>query len=235
MLALVNEEIGSGCVDMLASYGFEPVIMPRSTMLSYPLSTHPDMNIFIGFGCLFCHESYYKENNILLDKICKLSALELCITDERMTPEYPRDVLFNCLLLGDLLFCNEKHISSKILDRASLSGIRAVHVPQGYTKCSVCPISDRAIITADKPIHDAARSHGLDSLLISSGHIDLDGYDYGFIGGASGMSGNYVFFCGDLEAHPDGDRIADFIRKHKKEPVSLTDAKLRDVGSILFI
>ena len=63
----------------------------------------------------------------------------------------------------------------------------------------------------------------------------LDGYDTGFIGGASGADDDAVYFCGDVSHHPDADAIKAFCQKHGKECVSLSDEELTDVGTLFFI
>ena len=96
-------------------------------------------------------------------------------------------------------------------------------------------VSDNALITADKSIYSISQNNGLDALLISEGHVDLNGYGYGFIGGASGAVDSYVLFCGDLSNHPDGERIAEFCQKHGKAPVSLSDEPLYDYGTVMLL
>ena len=77
--------------------------------------------------------------------------------------------------------------------------------------------------------------YGIDVLLISPGYIDLPGLDYGFIGGASGLIGkNKLFFTGRLNAHPDYNRIVDFLQKNKSKPIFSNREQPIDLGSILF-
>ena len=90
-------------------------------------------------------------------------------------------------------------------------------------------------ITADRGIHRAAREAGINSLLIGAGNVSLDPYEYGFIGGATGTFKNKVFFCGDLEEHPDKQKIVEFISACGKECVFLPFERLTDTGSILFV
>jgi hypothetical protein len=98
-------------------------------------------------------------------------------------------------------------------------------------------VSENAVITADKNIARTAEAAGADALLISTApeKIRLDGYDYGFIGGASGMLEDTVYFTGDISSHPDAERIAEFCKAHKKKKmISLSKETLCDVGGIFF-
>ena len=93
-----------------------------------------------------------------------------------------------------------------------------LEVQQGYTKCSICVVSENAIITSDIGIHCKAKESGIDSLLISPGYIDLPGYKYGFIGGASfKISDNVIAFTGSLDSHPDKDNIEHFLCKYDEK------------------
>lgn len=235
MWVISDERIDKASADALAALGFEPILMPAAKYLQTGVASHPDMLIFAGLGRLFCHEKYYRENRELIGRIALVSHLDISVSDEPTGEKYPLDVLFNACLVGDRLICNERTVSRLILGAAEDSGVEIINVPQGYTKCSVCAVSDDAIITADRAIAKICAAHGIDALTVSEGHVSLPPYSHGFIGGASGIYGDTVYFCGSLDTHPDGDRIAEFCRKHKKTAVSLRDGELYDVGTMFFI
>ena len=112
-----------------------------------------------------------------------------------------------------------------------------IFVRQGYCACAAAACADGALITSDSGIASAASRAGIPCLIIRKGHISLPGYggwDEGFIGGASGLFGDRLFFSGDPLSHPDGEAIYDFCREHKTKPVPLTGGKLFDGGGILF-
>ena len=72
--------------------------------------------------------------------------------------------------------------------------------------------------------------------MIPSGDISLPGLDYGFIGGTCGLiSKNQMAFFGNLENHPYGNHIKNFLLKYDVEPIYLSNGKLIDRGSILTI
>lgn len=66
--------------------------------------------------------------------------------------------------------------------------IEIVNINQGYARCSTLILNNRTAVTADISVKNALEKDGAKVLLISSGDIKLEGYDYGFIGGASGKS-----------------------------------------------
>ena len=141
----------------------------------------------------------------------------------------------NVLFCGKRAVLRQKSVSKQALEYCAEQGYSIINVNQGYVRCTACPLSDDAVITADPSIKNALSPLGIDVLSISYGGVRLDGYDYGFIGGACGVTEDCVFFAGDVTTHPDADRIVEFCRKHKKEVVSLFDGELLDVGSIFFI
>ena len=103
---------------------------------------------------------------------------------------------------------------------------------QGYAKCCACVVNEGAMITSDTGIAKAAARHGVDVLRIRPGYIELEGFDTGFIGGASfKISPERLAFTGRLDAHPDVARIESFLRERGVEPVYLTDSPAFDIGS----
>ncbi len=235
MYALIDCRASEASLSALKKHGFTPIIMPPAVYLSDGVASHVDMLIFIGFGRLFCHSSYYESNKMLIDRIVMLSKLDLTLSDEKTGAKYPHDVLFNACLLGSNLICNEKTVSSLILEAAKASNCEVINVSQGYTKCSLCPVGENSLITSDIAIAKSCNKHGIDVLLIQEGHVSLPPYEYGFIGGASGLCGTNIYFCGSLDTHPDGERIKKFCTEKGFEAVSLSDGALFDVGTIFFI
>ena len=235
MLVLTDCRIGENCLDSLKNHGFEVILMPPAENLQSGVASHTDMLIFVGFGKLFSHRDYYKSHSELISLIAEKTGNEPILSDEEWSPLYPHDVLFNACVVGNNLICNEKTVSRHILESAKQNGYKIINVSQGYTKCSICAVSDNAIITADKSISAACEGAGMDVLSVTAGHISLPPYSYGFIGGASGTCGDKVYFCGSLDTHPDGDKIKEFCKKHGKIAISLGNGKLEDVGSLLFV
>ena len=233
--AIVNCKFPDEAVKLLNDYGFDTVSMPEAEYLAEPMSTHPDMLIFIGFGSIVCHEYYYKCNKSLIDSIAHNSSLELIVSCDEISSSYPLDARFNACVVGNSLLCNTKNVSKHILGAATKHGANIIHVNQGYAKCSTLVVDDESIITSDIGIHNAVQGSSINSLLISVGNVALDPYEYGFIGGASGTSHDTIYFCGNLDLHPDYKKIISFISERGKKCVFLPFKKLTDMGSILFI
>ena len=145
---------------------------------------------------------------------------------------YPNDCGLNICLFGDTVIYNKQTACKAIINH--LDDKIHIQCNQGYSKCLVCPVDDNSIITSDKGIAKSAKSHGLNVLEIAQGHIDLPGFQYGFIGGSAfKKSKDKLVFTGTLDQHPDKPRILDFINKRGVEAVYLTDRNIFDIGSIL--
>lgn len=156
------------------------------------------------------------------------------IKDTSPKEKYPDDIKFNACVCGKYLFGKEKNLSAVLLNEAKKQILTVVDIPQGYAKCSVCVVSEKAIITDDKSIDEACRRIGVDTLFISKGDIYLSDTHYGFIGGCSGkLSQNTVAFTGALSTHREGDRIKAFLAKYNMVALELTGGRLIDIGGIL--
>ena len=94
-------------------------------------------------------------------------------------------------------------------------------------------IDGRNIITADKGIIDALSSKSVDVLKIETGYVLLDGFEYGFIGGATGRAGEYMMFNGDLSVHPDSEAVRQFVNERGIEVFEVKGKPLYDIGTII--
>ena len=99
---------------------------------------------------------------------------------------------------------------------------------QGYTKCSICVVDENSIITADNKIAAIVSATGMDVLHVSEKITALDGFEHGFIGGASfKISRNKMAFTGVIA------RIERFLNERDIAPVYLTNAPMFDIGSAI--
>ena len=218
----------------LCNMGFSLIQMPPFPALQKPVSAHPDMLLFIADKKVFCHADYQKIANEEFEEIAD-TGYEIITTNENIGAEYPHDVLFNALSLSKHIYGKLENLSELIKEDAEERSIALHSAKQGYAKCSVAKVGERAAITSDTSLYKAMTADGYDVLLISSGGIGIDEYDTGFIGGCSGCDGERVYFSGNISLHPDGAAIKSFCTKHGMCAVSLSDEPLFDVGSLFFI
>ena len=213
----------------LLNYADKIIKLPPNPALDSPVASHPDMLIWSFKRKIVTYEDYLgiAQNELL--ELCSLG-YELVTEEARPNAAYPHDVRLNCAVVGNHALANLKYTSERIKN----SSLELLHTNQGYTKCATVVVNDNAIITSDPSVFNAAVHANIDALKISEGHVRLDGYDTGFIGGATGVTDKEVLFTGALSSHPDAERIEDFCIRHGKRAVSLSTAPLYDYGTVFF-
>ena len=215
----------------LISMGYNIVYMPKNKCFDEAICAHPDIFMTEICGTWFI-DNAVKEMFTFLDS---------AIFCEREVPDnekmkYPFDCAFNCVQVGNHLICNQKITHKNIIEFAIENQMNIINTKQGYSKCSICKVSENAIITEDKQICDLAVKNGINVLHIKKGYVKLYGYDYGFVGGCSGLiENNLLAFNGDVRNHPDADAIIDFCHASNVEVVCLNDDLLYDIGTIIRI
>lgn len=198
--------------------------------LSDEISAHADINC-INIG----------DNKILADTDVagelkgKIQGIELLPAGNVASP-YPNDIVLNAFYDGERIFCNSKHISPLLKDFAESNNINLIHTNQGYAKCSICAVSDMAVITEDEALAYLLKIYQYDVLLIKKGYVALSDKHYGFIGGASALiAPDQLYMSGDIGAHPDYELIKDFAAKYNVSLVYNKNRPLTDFGGIINI
>ena len=154
------------------------------------------------------------------------------IIQNEVNYKYPDYLAYNGIFLDRYFIHNLKYTSPILVNKAKIMGLELINVNQGYTKCSCVVVDGRSIITADEGIAKTLEAYDIDVLKIRTGHVKLDGFDYGFIGGASGRVENCIVFNGDLSTHPDHESIREFILRRGLEIVDFNGLELYDIGTI---
>nr|WP_143290250.1 MULTISPECIES: hypothetical protein [Caloramator] len=158
----------------------------------------------------------------------------LILGKDKIEGIYPKDVLYNVARLKDVAILNIRYTDEVLLDELIKRNIKLIDVKQGYAKCSVCIVSEDAIITSDRGIYKKALQNSINSLLIKPGYIDLFELNYGFIGGCTGfISNDTIAFYGEVESHPEGTEIKNFLNKFEKKHQNLSKGKLIDYGTLI--
>ncbi len=206
---LCNPEFDFVTRKILNEYNIECIDIPRCTRLPFPVKAHSDMLFFkLSNGSLLTEKSYYRENSEFfchLEKLVKIKTSAITLAQN-----YPNDIAFDAFRVENTVFCLEKHTAPEILADSD----KVVNVKQGYAKCSSLLIGS-SVITADKCMYTAVTANGFDCLLISPEGITLDGYNCGFIGGASAVieQEKTVIFFGNISLHPSYDLISSFCKE----------------------
>jgi hypothetical protein len=196
----------------------------------YPgVKNHPDLHIHIIDNRLFIS----KDIAPIIHSILDANNVPYEIISEVLGDHYPATAHLNALSFPEY-FIHPKSITATALATYVASTPKNwVDLKQGYMRCSALPVGSHGLITSDIGIQQACKPYTIEVLSISSGHIQLDGQPYGFIGGTAGQIGNTVYFNGSLDAHPDCNRIRGFIVKNDLTIVDIPILSLKDIGSIM--
>lgn len=215
-------------VDSIKKMGHRAVKSDIIDIFHIPEQKHADMqilpvnnDIFILNECTNLKDKLY-DNNLFF---CKKKAGKV----------YPKNILLNFLFLNNILYGKLSAIDDNLLEYCRNHNINTINVNQGYTRCSTLIVNENAVITSDISIEKVLKSNGVDVLRISAGNIVLDGFDYGFIGGASGkLDESTVIFFGNVENHPDFNKIEQFCKTHNSNiEILCKDMPLTDIGGIV--
>lgn len=234
-LALLGEDAPQEIADALRALGFSVLRLPCDSRLATPVRSHADM-LMLPVGKVVFTSSEYLSVAKDIFKALESLGYEIVSCNAEIRSDYPHDVAFDALVLKSAIIARLDSLPDEIKTYAAAAGISLIDSKQGYAKCSAVSVGESAVITADKNIARAAETARADALLISAApeKIRLEGYDYGFIGGASGVLEDTVYFTGDISAHPDAERIAEFCKAHEKKIIPLSSEPLNDVGGIFF-
>lgn len=234
-LALLGEDAPQEIADALRTLGFSVRALPCDSRLTAPVRSHADMLMLPVGKVVFTSSEYFSVAEDIFKALESLG-YEIVSCNAEIRSDYPHDVAFDALVLKSAIIARLDSLPDEVKAHAANMGISLLDSKQGYAKCSAVSVGESAIITADNNIARAAEAAGADALLISAAPevIRLDGYDYGFIGGASGVIEDTVYFTGDISSHPDAERIAEFCNAHEKKIISLSSEPLNDAGGIFF-
>ncbi len=197
-----------------------------------PLETDSHADI-LAFNC--------GNGTLIVDKNSDLrKSLEplgfLVKTENSIFSPYPNDVPLNAALIENHLVCNKGFLSKEITAFANANGIKIINTKQGYSRCNICIVSEKAVITEDDGIADLLKKQQFDVLKISKGDVYLSDKHYGFLGGASGkVAHNKIYFSGDITMHKDYNSIIEFLNKHNVIPIFNKNRTLRDFGGFIVL
>lgn len=211
----------------------DPIIVPKCDYVYNAIDGHVDIQLNIIDKN---SREIIVQNSINNDFIKKLEEYKInfSFSKNSLGLSYPNNIILNGLILDEYFVHNLKYTDENLLD--NVKDKKLINVKQGYTKCSVLPIGNKAIITSDKKIALSLKSEGFDTLILPPGDILLPDLNYGFIGGVGGMiNSNTLALFGEISNYAFGNELYRFLYKYDIEPISLRKGKLIDRGSLFII
>jgi len=231
MKFIVSEDLTQEAYHQLIEFSRDIIFIRKCDLVYKGLRSHADLQCF-----LLPEKRIVVHPKIHPKTVAEMRALgiEVLYGESKLQERYPGDIPYNAALVGNKVFHHLNYMDPIVKKHLQLKNIELVHVRQAYTKCSILPIGNDSIITADCGIAKKAQQLDMDVLLIESGHIRLPGFNTGFIGGASGIieEKSVILFNGDITLHPDYNKIYSFIKEKGYYYICLQRGPLLDIGSI---
>lgn len=221
-----------GITDKFHEFDYDIIYIPRCESLSFPVSMHPDMLFsVIGDGQLLTDRNYFLRNEAFFKSLEEIG-VKIMLSERTLSANYPNDILFDAIKTENLLIGNLDFTAPELF----LNNVKTVKVKQGYALCSTL-LMENAAVSADTGICNALTENGYDVLKVSPGDIVLDGYNCGFIGGASAVLYDVktVVFFGNIANHRDGEKITDFCKEHGYKVRYDKTLPLTDFGGVKLI
>ena len=216
--------------EALRALDLEPLYLPQNPNLDPRLRSHADLSFFRAGEEIWLSSHLFSTK---LPEILKFFGYFVHFSIHSEQFRYPNDARMNLLTLGKRLFYSPKASDPDIVNfLTSKGGYQGIAVKQGYLRCSCLPVDENSLITADHGIASAARKAGLDVLQITPGHVALEGFPYGFLGGAAFLlDEKNLILTGHFDEHPDKGRIETFLNAKGVSLHFLTQEPVFDIGS----
>ncbi|NSB16005.1 DUF6873 family GME fold protein [Clostridium beijerinckii] len=215
----------------LSKLDLKPILVPKCNDVYDAINGHPDIQLNVLKNDSFNKIIIQRNISEKFKEILKLNDINYIVSKNTLSNTYPNDIILNSLILENYFIHTLKYSDENLLN--SQNSKIHIDVPQGYTKCSILSVREKALITSDKGIFNSLKNYDFDILLLPPGDILLPSLNYGFIGGVGGMvSNNKMAFFGDLDSYTWGDQIKKFLFKYDVLPIALRKGKLIDRGSL---
>lgn len=229
MICFVDYRTTENEINSLKKLNYDVIKIPKDNNLYEAINGHTDIQLNI----LNKHTIIVNKNiNLSFKELLKTKNINFIESDSTLSSKYPNNISLNAYITDNYLVHNLKFTDKKILEYSKNK--KNINVNQGYTKCSILPLREKAIITNDAGIYNTLKSENFDILLLPFGDIELSGFNYGFIGGVGGMiSNDSMAFFGSLDNYTFGNEVKKFLYKYDIKPIYLSNTKLIDRGSLL--
>ena len=187
---LIDYRASEEILNYLKKLNIEPIKSIKCNELHEPVDGHPDMVIFpIDFKTFVAAPNVYDYYRNVLGSL----GIKVIKGGKTLSRNYPEDIAYNVARIGRYALHNTKHTDQVLKYYLEEAGIQFIHVNQGYTKCSIAPVSDNKALTSDFLIHEKLISYNIDCMYIDPKVVYLKGYNNEFIGGCTGLINEKIF------------------------------------------
>ncbi|NLJ57858.1 MAG: hypothetical protein GX339_03330 [Tissierellia bacterium] len=222
-----SEEI----LNYLRKLNIQPIKTIKCTDLQEPVDGHPDMVIHpIDFETFIVAPNVYDYYRNVLDH----KGIKVIKGGKTLSRNYPEDIAYNVARIGRYAVHNTQHTDQLLKYYLEEAGIELIHVNQGYTKCSVATISENKTLTSDFLIHETLISYNIESMYIDPKIVRLEGYNYGFIGGCTGLINDKIFLStGKIFDENISFSLKEFVQSSGYVYDEASNQQITDLGTLI--
>ncbi len=203
------------------------LIMVKSSGIVYQgISGHPDIFICKTDSGLIVAPNTPNEVIELLKK----RNVKMISGEKSLGTSYPHTAYYNAVVTPSFIIHNTKYTDPGLHE--ACSNLKSIHVNQAYCRCTTLALKEDRFITSDKGIEKVLLQKGFEVLYVDPTGILLPGFKNGFFGGTCGVYKKKVYFIGNLDHFPEGNKIRTFLSGY--EIVELGDGQLFDGGGLIF-
>jgi hypothetical protein len=232
-LLIVDPRTPDSEVREIEALGFKVVAAECLDFLYEGVKGHPDLQFAPVGDRLICHRG------ISLEKLKEFQGhgIECIPSYAALALPYPGHVILNASIGGGALIHRTDITDGALLEEAIRQGLRLIDVRQGYGRCSTSYIGNGCFATNDSGVAAALSENGFRVFISPYGDVELEGFDYGFLGGclSSVVTGSdrLVLVSGNLNEYVMGRELREFIISSGAIPIEVGKGRLKDRGSVL--
>lgn len=221
----------------LLSFGFNLIPTEKVTALYEAVDGHPDIQFFLIENKLIAHKELSKNQMELLSKL----GVSIVLGNSSLSLPYPGNIPYNALFAPDLLMhrldATDPVILNEITKLKKSREIMLINVRQGYSRCSCAYVGNNSYITEDTVMADKLLTLGKQVFYQKHSNVYLEGFDFGFIGGAISLISIHgeelVLISGSLDSYFYGKELMEFLKRRNIRYECIGEGKLMDRGTII--
>ena len=223
----------------LLSFGFNLIPTEKVSSLYEAVDGHPDLQFFRIEKKVIAHQGLCKNQMELLSKL----GASIILGNSSLSLPYPKNIPYNALLSPDLfmhrLDSTDPIILNEIQELKKSKDISLVNVRQGYSRCSCAYVGNNSYITEDIVMTERLLALGKQVFYQKHSNVYLEGFDFGFIGGAISLISIHgeelVLISGSLDSYFYGKELKEFLKRRNIRYECIGEGKLMDRGTIISI
>ncbi len=229
MLAIIDARSSKEAKENLSKYVDDILFFETSEITYNSISGHPDIFIFQNNDNLIIAPNSPNQ----LFRFLKKYEIKFQIGNIHVDDSFENSVKYNCVASDNYLLHKIGFTEDLILKNNTDKTF--INFPQAYTRCSMIHLYDDIFISSDLGIKKVLDSNNIKNFYFSPEDIQIFDHKNGFFGGTCGVSGNKIFFNGNIDKHKDGRTFRIFLENLNFEIICLHQDFLYDGGGIFFI